>query len=329
MLVGHSWSGTVVSQTGADPKVTALVFVRRVRPTRRRISSRCPESSPPCRRGLAQSREELRLSVRRRFSSIFRERCCAAKGRGPLCRTGPARRLALRRADLGSCLALQTDLVYRVETRSDDIARPGTIAWRNASEATAVELDAGHLSLILAHRRSPSSSWPLPAASLLEQPLLERLDVAEGLRGRRIQDEVRKLRAHAVERANQSASDSGEGGGHDRAGCEETDLAGLVNNAAMGLGRRAACTAAARGDQENVDECNGDNCRDPCFRSVAGIGHLAQREAGQPTRWTGNDACCSARLVQVQPRVQVQCKNTTMEQVGQVQIWITEPTGTA
>ena len=27
VLVGHSWSGTVVSETGTDPKVTALVYV--------------------------------------------------------------------------------------------------------------------------------------------------------------------------------------------------------------------------------------------------------------------------------------------------------------
>src|SRR4051794_486576 len=48
------------------------------------------------------------------------------------------------------------------------------------------------------HRRSPSSSWPLPAASLFEHPLLERLDFCEGLRARRIHDEVRILGAHAM-----------------------------------------------------------------------------------------------------------------------------------
>src|SRR5437016_8722263 len=47
-------------------------------------------------------------------------------------------------------------------------------------------------------RRSPNSSWPLPAASLLEDPLLERLDFSEGLRARRIHDEVRILGAHAM-----------------------------------------------------------------------------------------------------------------------------------
>src|SRR6202795_2979626 len=27
VLVGHSWSGTIISETGTDPKVTALVYV--------------------------------------------------------------------------------------------------------------------------------------------------------------------------------------------------------------------------------------------------------------------------------------------------------------
>src|ERR1700680_3955384 len=55
------------------------------------------------------------------------------------------------------------------------------------------------------HRRSPSSSWPLPAASLLEHPLLERLDFSEGLRAGRIHDEVRIIGAHAMRKEpNQS-----------------------------------------------------------------------------------------------------------------------------
>src|ERR1700675_2888562 len=51
-----------------------------------------------------------------------------------------------------------------------------------------------------------SKARPLPAASLLEHPLLERLDFSEGLRARRIHDEVRILGAHAMgKEPNQSA----------------------------------------------------------------------------------------------------------------------------
>ena len=51
VLVAHSWGGTVISETGLDPKVTALVYVAARAPMRTRISSPCPESFPPCRRG--------------------------------------------------------------------------------------------------------------------------------------------------------------------------------------------------------------------------------------------------------------------------------------
>src|SRR5258706_8629253 len=73
-------------------------------------------------------------------------------------------------------------------------------------KATTVELDAGHLPWSPTHGRSPSSSWPWPAASLLEQPLLEQPNFFEGLRAPRIHDEVRILRAHALgKEPNQSA----------------------------------------------------------------------------------------------------------------------------
>ena len=50
------------------------------------------------------------------------KRCCARKGRSPLCGTRTHRRISVRWADHGECLALQTELVCGVETRSDDIA---------------------------------------------------------------------------------------------------------------------------------------------------------------------------------------------------------------
>ena len=44
VLVAHSWSGTVISDVGTDPKVTALVYVAPARPMRARISSPCRAS---------------------------------------------------------------------------------------------------------------------------------------------------------------------------------------------------------------------------------------------------------------------------------------------
>lgn len=53
VLVAHSWGGTVISETGIDPKVTALVYVAARAPERARISSRSPENFPPGRCGPA------------------------------------------------------------------------------------------------------------------------------------------------------------------------------------------------------------------------------------------------------------------------------------
>lgn len=48
VLVAHSWGGTVISEVGTDPKVTALVYIAARAPDEpMRISSRCPESFPP------------------------------------------------------------------------------------------------------------------------------------------------------------------------------------------------------------------------------------------------------------------------------------------
>jgi hypothetical protein len=53
VLVGHSWSGTLVNEVGTDPKVSARSMSRRRRPMPARISSRCPASSRPCQCGRA------------------------------------------------------------------------------------------------------------------------------------------------------------------------------------------------------------------------------------------------------------------------------------
>src|ERR671921_2170200 len=54
VLVGHSWSGTLVSEVGADPKVTALVYVAARAPDAREdfvaLSGKFP--TPPGRAGI-------------------------------------------------------------------------------------------------------------------------------------------------------------------------------------------------------------------------------------------------------------------------------------
>src|SRR5260221_14428121 len=48
---GRQFSQPVISETGTDPKVTALVYRRMGTRCGGRMSSLYPENSPPCRRG--------------------------------------------------------------------------------------------------------------------------------------------------------------------------------------------------------------------------------------------------------------------------------------
>ena len=53
VLVAHSWGGTVISETGSDPKVSRWSMSPRAPPTPVRISSHCPENIRPERSGPA------------------------------------------------------------------------------------------------------------------------------------------------------------------------------------------------------------------------------------------------------------------------------------
>jgi pimeloyl-ACP methyl ester carboxylesterase len=74
VLAGHSWSGTLVSEVGADPKVTALVYVaaraplslRNFPPRRRAPASRITAASPGSLRMRFSSISPMALRARRR-----------------------------------------------------------------------------------------------------------------------------------------------------------------------------------------------------------------------------------------------------------------------
>ena len=128
VLVAHSWGGTVISETGTDPKVTALVYVAARAPDAGEdfvaLSGKFP--TMPVRAGV-QERDGFTNLSEVAFQ-ILRERRPARKGRSPLCRTRAYCRLPVRRANHDGCLALQAELVCGVETRSDDLAGLGTIS---------------------------------------------------------------------------------------------------------------------------------------------------------------------------------------------------------
>ena len=64
VLVGHSWSGTLVSEVGTDPKVTALVYIAARAPDAGedfvKLASQYP--NPPARAGIVNHDGETKLS---------------------------------------------------------------------------------------------------------------------------------------------------------------------------------------------------------------------------------------------------------------------------
>jgi pimeloyl-ACP methyl ester carboxylesterase len=148
VLAGHSWAGTVVSETGIDPKVTALVYIAARAPDAAEdfvaLSGRFPTT--PVRagvqehdgftylseeaflkhfaNGVAQKKAEILYAVQQpTAASLFAERTTVAAWRSK-----------------PSWYAVSK----RGETISPDLER--FLATR--MKATTVEVDAGHLSLV-------------------------------------------------------------------------------------------------------------------------------------------------------------------------------------
>ena len=128
VLVGHSFSGMIVSEIGVDPKVSALVYV----------AARAPDAGE----GLYGAGEELsdapghsRHCLRRRLGPVVRGGI-PARLRGRPTSRGGARALrgstAIQKViddgkDVECRLAHQADLLCRVHPRPDDQSRPGAL----------------------------------------------------------------------------------------------------------------------------------------------------------------------------------------------------------
>jgi pimeloyl-ACP methyl ester carboxylesterase len=125
VLVGHSFSGMIVTDVGVDPKVTALCCAR----TR-------------CGRGLYGAGEELsdapghrRHCLRRRlgpvvgggFSARFRGRLATGGRARPLRGSAAVQEVVDNGKDDQCRLAHQADLLCRVHPRPDDQSRPAAL----------------------------------------------------------------------------------------------------------------------------------------------------------------------------------------------------------
>jgi pimeloyl-ACP methyl ester carboxylesterase len=148
VLVGHSWGGTVVSEVGADPKVTALVY----------IAARAPDAgedfvalagkypNPPARAGIVNHDGETKLSEDA-FLKYF------ANGVEP--KTAKAL-YAVQWPTAASIFAGRTTAAawhdkpsfYAVSKEDKTIDPDFERFLAKRINATTVEIDAGHLSLV-------------------------------------------------------------------------------------------------------------------------------------------------------------------------------------
>jgi pimeloyl-ACP methyl ester carboxylesterase len=148
VLVGHSWGGTVVSEAGTDPKVTALVYVAARAPDAGEdfvaLSGKFP--TMPARAGVQEHDGYTKLSEEA-FLRYFTNGVARAKAevlyavQEPTAASlfGGRTTVAAWRSKPTFCAVSKDD-----QTISPDLER--FLAAR--MKATTVELEAGHLSLV-------------------------------------------------------------------------------------------------------------------------------------------------------------------------------------
>src|SRR5439155_18264891 len=148
VLVAHSWGGTVISETGMDPKVTALVYVAAQAPDAGEdfvaLSGKFP--TMPVRAGV-QERDGFTYLSQEAFVRYFANGVAPEKARVLYAEQEPTA-ASLFGARTTAAAWRSKPIGYAVskleQTISPDIER--LLACRR--KATTVELDAGHLSLV-------------------------------------------------------------------------------------------------------------------------------------------------------------------------------------
>jgi pimeloyl-ACP methyl ester carboxylesterase len=148
VLVAHSWGGTVISETGTDPKVTALVYVAARAPDAGEdfvaLSGKFP--TMPVRAGV-QEHDGFTTLSEDAFLKYFANGVARDKAEVLYAEQEPA---------AASLFAGRTTVAawhskpswYAVSKRDETISPDLERFLANRMKATTVELDAGHLSLV-------------------------------------------------------------------------------------------------------------------------------------------------------------------------------------
>lgn len=148
VLVGHSWSGTLVSETGTDPKVTALVYVAARAPDAGEdfvaLSGKFP--NPPARAGI-ETHDGVTLLSEDAFVKYFANGLPRAEAETLFAEQGPT--AASLFADRTTAAAWHTKPSYYAVSKNDMTISPELERFlARRMNAKTIELDAGHLSLV-------------------------------------------------------------------------------------------------------------------------------------------------------------------------------------
>jgi pimeloyl-ACP methyl ester carboxylesterase len=148
VLVAHSWGGTVISEVGTDPKVTALVYVAARAPDANEdfvaLSGKYPAG--PVRAGVQEHDGFTRLSEEA-FIKDFANGLPRNKAEVLFAEQQPA--AASLFAERTTQAAWHTKPSWYAVSKNDRTINPDLERFlASRMRATTIELDAGHLSLV-------------------------------------------------------------------------------------------------------------------------------------------------------------------------------------
>jgi pimeloyl-ACP methyl ester carboxylesterase len=148
VLVGHSWAGTVISEAGVDPKVSALVYVAARAPDAGEdyaaLAARFP--TPPATAGLVKSGGFAQLSEKA-FLEDFASGVDPAKARVLYAVQGRIADTLFASRTTAAAWKVKPSW-YAVSTQDRTTSPELERFLANRMHAKTIEVDAGHLSLI-------------------------------------------------------------------------------------------------------------------------------------------------------------------------------------
>lgn len=148
VLVGHSWAGTVVSEVGTDPKVSALVYIAARAPDAGedflKLAGQYP--SPPARAGIVDHDGETKLSEDA-FLKYFANGVDERTAKELYAVQWPT--AASIFGNRTTAAAWHDKLSFYAVSKQDKTIDPDFERFlAKRMKATTIELDAGHLSLV-------------------------------------------------------------------------------------------------------------------------------------------------------------------------------------